>query len=264
MYKISEFSKITSLTIKTLRYYDEENILKPSYRNEENGYRFYSEDDFKRAELIKLLRNLEFSISEIKDVLNNYETSSDLTYFLEEKKKMIESKIEEEKTLLKKIELHTKPSEITANCTNYKIEIKNIEPILVVSVRYKGKYSDVGKYIGDLYKAIKSNANGNPFNCYYDTEYKEDADIELCLPTSKNFNIKNITTKLLPSIKALCTIHVGTYETINIAYKAILDYAQEHNLKCLVPSREIYIKGPGKIFKGNPNKYVTEIIIPME
>lgn len=49
-----------------------------------------------------------------------------------------------------------------------------------------------------------------------------------------------------------------------MAYKAILDYAGEHDLKCLTPSREIYLKGPGMIFKGNPNKYVTEIIIPIE
>ena len=36
MYKISQFSKITGLTVKVLRYYDEENLLKPFYRNEEN------------------------------------------------------------------------------------------------------------------------------------------------------------------------------------------------------------------------------------
>ena len=52
MYKIGEFSKITNLTVKTLRYYDEEHILPPSHRNEENGYRFYDEEDFEKAELI--------------------------------------------------------------------------------------------------------------------------------------------------------------------------------------------------------------------
>lgn len=37
MYKIGEFSKITDFTVKTLRYYNEQNILTPSFRNEENG-----------------------------------------------------------------------------------------------------------------------------------------------------------------------------------------------------------------------------------
>lgn len=73
MYKIGDFSKITNITIKTLRYYDEENILKPSSRSAETGYRFYDGNDFKKARLIVLLRKLDFSISEIRDVLMSCE-----------------------------------------------------------------------------------------------------------------------------------------------------------------------------------------------
>jgi len=264
VYKIGEFSKITNLTVKTLRYYDEENILIPSYRNEENSYRFYDEEDFQKAELILLLRDFNFSISEIKEILSNYKNDSDLSYFLDEKKNMIRDKIRKEKELLKKIDLYIKPNELEVNGMNYKFEIKNIEPIMVASIRYKGKYSDVGKYIGKIYKAVKGNSKGAPLNCYYDSEYKEEADIELCVPTSKVVNNSEVTSKELPRIKAICTTHNGRYESLNKAYKAILDYAKENNLKCLTPSREVYIKGPGVIFKGNPNNYITEIIIPIE
>lgn len=264
MYKIGEFSKITNLTVKTLRYYDEQNILTPSYRNEENAYRFYDKNDFKKAELIILLRSFGFSISEIKDVLSNHESSSDLSYFLEEKRKMIENKIQEEKSLLKRLDLYIKTNQMEDESMSYKIEVRNIGPVVVASIRYKGKYSDVGKYIGKIYEAVKGNANGYPFNCYYDSEYREEADIELCVPTSKLIKHPNIASSQLPQIKALCTTHIGTYESINMAYKAVFDYAVAHNTKCLTPSREIYVKGPGMIFKGNPNKYVTEIIIPIE
>jgi DNA-binding transcriptional MerR regulator len=264
VYKIGEFSKITKLTVKTLRYYDEQDILNPSYRNKENGYRFYEENDFKKAEVIVLLRNLGFSIAEMKDVLSNYENPSDLSYFLQEKKKIIEDKIKEEKFLLKKIDLYIKPNQLEEDYMNYKIGVKTIEPVIVASIRYKGKYSDVGKYISKIYKVLKGNANGSPFNCYYDGEYREEADIEVCVPTSKLIKHPDITVKQLPKVKVLCTTHIGTYENLNVAYKAIFDYAQENNIKCMIPSREIYIKGPGMIFKGNPNKYVTEIIIPIE
>lgn len=40
MYKISQFSKISGVTVKALRYYDEANILTPSFRNEENQYEY--------------------------------------------------------------------------------------------------------------------------------------------------------------------------------------------------------------------------------
>jgi len=264
MYKIGEFSKITKLTVKTLRYYDEENILTPSYRNEENGYRFYEEKDFKKAELISLLRNLNFSIAEIKEVISNCEDFSDLSYFLEEKKKVIENKIEEEKLLLKKLNLYINLNHMEGECMNYKIEVKDIKAVTVASMRYKGKYSDVGKYIGKIYSAIKGKADGAPFNCYYDGEYMEEADIEVCVPTSKMISHPEIAIRQLPQIKALCTTHIGPYENLNMAYKALFDYAEEHNIKCTIPAREMYLKGPGMIFKGNPNKYETEIIIPIE
>lgn len=264
MYKIGDFSKITNLSVKTLRYYDEENILKPSYRSKENSYRFYDDKDFKKAELIVLLRQLNFSISEMKDVMNIYEDKVDLSYILEEKKDMVKKKIMEEKALLKKINLYIKPNLMEDDSVNYKIEVKDIPAVKVASIRYNGKYSDVGKYIGRIYKAIKGDIKGKPFNCYYDEEYKENADIECCVPTSKEVYDSEVTTKNLPPIRAISTIHTGSYESINKAYKAIFDYAQEKNMNCITPSREMYIKGPGMIFKGNPNNYVTEIIVPID
>jgi DNA-binding transcriptional MerR regulator len=264
VYKIGDFSKITNLTVKALRYYDAENILNPSYRCEENAYRFYDDTDFKKAELIVLLRELNFSISEIKDVMNMCEDKVDLSYILEEKKDMVKKNIMEQKALLKKINLYIIPNLLEDDSMNYIIEVKDIPAVKVASIRYKGKYSDCGKYFGRIYKAIKGDAKGEPFNCYYDGEYKEEADIESCIPTSKQISNSEVTTKELPQIRAISTIHTGAYDNFNMAYKAIFDYAKEKNIICLTPSREIYIKGPGMIFKGNPKNYITQIIIPIK
>ena len=264
MYKIGDFSKITNLSVKALRYYDEENILNPSYRNKENSYRFYDANDFKKAELIALLRELDFSISEIKDVMSICEDRSDISFILEEKKEMVVNKIAKQKALLKKIDLYIKPNLMEDDSMNYKIEVKHIPAVKVASIRFKGKYSDCGKYIGKIFKVIKGDAEGEPFNCYYDGRYQEDADIECCVSVSKKIYDSEVTVKELPLIKALTTIHTGTYESINMAYKAILDYSLENNINCLTPSRERYIKGPGMIFKGNPNNYITEIIVPIQ
>ena len=73
MYTISQFSKLCGLTVKALRYYDTEGMLKPSFRKAENQYRYYSDEDLKTAQMIQYLRSLEFTIMEIKDILNNIE-----------------------------------------------------------------------------------------------------------------------------------------------------------------------------------------------
>lgn len=67
MYQISQFSKISGLTVKALRYYDEQGMFKPSYRDKNTLYRYYDKNVFKKAQLIRFLRTLNFSILEIKE-----------------------------------------------------------------------------------------------------------------------------------------------------------------------------------------------------
>ena len=264
MYKIGEFSKITNLTIKALHYYDEQSILTPSYRAESN-YRLYDQGDFKKAQLIYLLRGFSFSIAEIKDIVANYDDETDLRYYLSEKKLLIDEQIKKEKALMKAIDRHlTIVKTAEENSMNYTFEIKAIEPVRVAAIRHQSSYSEVVKQFGEIYREVKDKANGAPFNCYFDGEYKETADIETCVPVKSGAVCKNAVIKELPKINALCTTHTGSYDTLNLAYKAISDYAAENSIELDLPSREYYIKGPGMVFKGNPEKYVTEIVIPIK
>jgi DNA-binding transcriptional MerR regulator len=265
MYKIGEFSRITNLTVKALRYYDDENILNPSYRDEANGYRLYDENDFKKAELILLLRKLAFSISEIKDVLENYESHDDLAYYLTEKKVQLSKKIKDYQNIIRTLEAYISKEESEDIKMNYEVVHKDYDSVLVAAVRFKGKYEDTGKYFGKIFGLAKSKVNGTPFCCYYDGEYKDDdADIEVCVPVKEPITGDGVATKRLPGIKAICTTHIGPYDTLTSAYKALSDYSKKESLICKVPSREIYIKGPGMLFKGNANKYVTEIVFEVE
>ena len=263
MYKIGEFSKITNLTVKALHYYDEQDILKPSSKNEAN-YRLYSDEDVKRARLIVFFKNFSFSIREIKDVLDNYTSEEDLKYFLKEKREEILDNIKKEKELVNLINSSIPSTLFKEEYTmDYLVEQKNIQKMNVITFRFKGKYSDVGEYISILYKEAKSNGTWPVLNLYYDEGYEEEADIEICVPLKKKITSSKFKVKELPDIRALSTIHKGSYDNINNAYKAIIDYAKENNIKIEAPSRLVYHKGPGMIFKGNPDNYITEVIVPM-
>lgn len=66
-YSSGEFATMAHITKKTIRYYDEHNILKPSYVNE-SGARFYTDSDFARLQQILFLKYLGFSLDEIKEM----------------------------------------------------------------------------------------------------------------------------------------------------------------------------------------------------
>lgn len=74
MYKIGEFSKLVNISARTLRYYDEVGILVPNSIDKFTGYRMYNDDNIKECELVKLLKLINFSLSEIaiyKNKLDN-------------------------------------------------------------------------------------------------------------------------------------------------------------------------------------------------
>ena len=70
-YSSGEFAKMADVTLRTIRYYDRQNLLKPSYVNE-HGARFYTDSDFVKLQQILLFKFLGFSLSEIRDMTLNH------------------------------------------------------------------------------------------------------------------------------------------------------------------------------------------------
>lgn len=66
---INDVESIVGLSKKSIRYYEEHNLIHPK-RNNENGYRIYDEEDIKTLKTIKFLRELGVSIKELEELLN--------------------------------------------------------------------------------------------------------------------------------------------------------------------------------------------------
>lgn len=78
-YQIKEISQLTSLSIRTLQYYDDIGLLKP-YQRKASGYRLYSEADLLRLQQIVTLKFLDFSLAEIKEIISK--TAVDVSHFI--------------------------------------------------------------------------------------------------------------------------------------------------------------------------------------
>lgn len=73
MYKIGEFSKMSKTTIKTLRYYEKEGLLKPDFIDQNTSYRYYESSQLLDVSKIVSLRQAGLSIKDIKKILNGYD-----------------------------------------------------------------------------------------------------------------------------------------------------------------------------------------------
>ena len=72
MYKIGEFSKLTNLSIRTLRYYNDIGLLIPEEVDVYTGYRYYGDNNLYQVKVIELLKNAGFTLEEIIENQDNF------------------------------------------------------------------------------------------------------------------------------------------------------------------------------------------------
>ena len=95
MYKIGEFANVVKSNIKTIRYYDEIDLLKPRVIDKFTSYRYYDEDNVREYYSIMLLKKLGFSLEEIKLYKDNL--SDDI--FLKQREKLLKDILDMKNTI---------------------------------------------------------------------------------------------------------------------------------------------------------------------
>lgn len=149
--------------------------------------------------------------------------------------------------------------------TSGDVEEKMLEPLLVAGIRMRGRYEDCGQAFGKLGRSLGRFICGKPLLLHYDSEYREqDADFEACLPIRGMKDVAGVSVRELPGGRCVSLVHRGPYDQLGRSYARIFEYVNRHKFKACVPTREVYLKGPGMIFKGNPKNYLTEIQILIE
>ena len=261
MYNISDFSRITSFTTKTLRYYDEIGLLSPR-RSAGNDYRYYVEADLEKAFVIKQLKFFDLPLKQIKEILNNCSNDDDIKDYLLEQLNKLEDQFSINVKKVKKIK------QVLRNTTKHvdyafgDIQEKNINDCLVASIEHVGPYKECSRLYSKLFSSIFRNTikGSAPGMLIHDEDYKEQAHYAVFAEIKNKVQYNDpIEVRELKGGKALILCHKGPYEELGKTYKKLMKTCEEKKLEVIRPTREVYLKGPGMIFKGNPKKYITEI-----
>jgi DNA-binding transcriptional MerR regulator/effector-binding domain-containing protein len=260
---IGEFSIAVRLSVKALRLYHEQGILVPETVDGESGYRYYGWKSMERAAAIKALKEMGFSLSEVGDLLGKNVGEAELSEALSRKLKEIEAGIREQRAAQKKIRDYLKAQtgpEESVHADAPKVVEEEIDGQLVFGIRVRGRYAEIGRIIGLLYAKVGRYAAGGPFCLYYTEEYEEeDADYEVCIPARQRVGIEGVDCREMPGGKAAVIVHRGPYSALHKSYALLFDYARSRKKSIIYPLREAYIKGPGMILRGDPERYRTKL-----
>jgi DNA-binding transcriptional MerR regulator len=269
LFTIGEFSQISGLSVKALHFYDEKGLLKPAHVDAASDYRYYDAACVERARVIARLRELQFSLGEIADILAECTDESDLLATMQHQLRVIIERISADRQVAKALEeMIAQEVEATRLMAQgcFAIEERQLDPILIAGLRMKGRYQDCGRGFSIVARTMRRHLMGRPLCLYYDGEYREgDADFEACIPLRRKVPSRDdVSVRVLPPQRCLTLVHQGPYPQLGHSYRKLLTEAKRRGLEIQLPTREVYLKGPGMIFKGNPMRYLTEIQLPIK
>lgn len=275
-FPIGEFSRIARLPVKTIRYYQEEGILLPRRTDPDSGYRYYDEAALERARVVKKLRELEFSIAEIRELLSGQEPGRGTADLLQRKALELNRTISRYKVAKRELEefvAFENTVEARARELGESVVERTLEALTIGGLRMRGDYAEIGRRIGTVMKRFGRWAAGGPFTLYHEMEYRDqDADYEVCVPlrrvpppqesgkgTGPEPAGGTWSVRTLPRRRCLVTLHQGPYEQIGRSYARLLRHARSADAADGLPIEEIYLRGPGMFVPRSPSRYLTEI-----
>ena len=271
MFKIGEFSRLTQISVRMLRYYDKNNLLKPEKVDLFTGYRYYSPNQIQELHKIIFLKNLGYTTIEISSALKNW-NGTFIHEQLKNKKLETEKNIRLERLKVKNLEKAISSIENDHIQINYDFNIKKIPDLLVLSLRkIVPDHFHEGKLWGELYQYTEKNkvklpVNPYDFAVYHDSEYKEkNVDIEVCTVVEKaGKSNENFTYhEIKGSDTMACTMVFGPYEKIASAFLSFMTWISEQpGYKMSGKDRQICHRDPWN--EKDPSGYLTEIQIPLK
>ncbi len=269
MLTIGEFSKLSHLTSKTLRYYDEIDLLKPAYTDTESGYRYYHIEQLKTALLITRLKNYLFSLDEIKLVLNNQQNRLFMDSKMQEKKKEMTERLESYKLLLNRLNqdieaLEAKKS-IMAHLDSIEVKLVDYQPSPILYQRKQINEKEFLNGFIELFSKIvfnKLTPAARPLAIFHSKEYSPDHfDIEFAIPIEQE---TSETKKFDPGLCAKAVL-MGSYDELPSVHTKLHVWMSDNQYVLNGQVFEVYLTDPHHVSASNniievyfPVKYIGE------
>ena len=208
--KVHEIAELFGLNVQTLHYYDKAGILKPNYRDPNNGYRKYKFDQIYQLASIRYMRKLGYSIDAVKDFQNSRNAQETLVR-LRERSEAIRKQWEE---LMKIDEAIMRKIQFIENALP-DVRVDEIE----ILERPERQYIPIG---------VEEQLYMDESFYFYPTLVLYGGDQKLfgALVTDES----SANTSVLPAGRYLVGYHQGPYEDIQKSFDRIRAYGKDYAL----------------------------------
>jgi DNA-binding transcriptional MerR regulator len=257
---IGRFARACRLTIKALRYYDEEDLLRPASVDPRSGYRYYAREQVRDAILIGMLRALGVGVSAIRSIL--HEARRSLT--LQAEVRRVERELARRRTALRTLERFV----VSGALAPYDVSIRTVESITAAhrttTTTAERLIVDTTALIYSLFEELRAAGREilAPVLCMNDDSLSDEhVVVHACVCVAPPApTLPHAQTLQLAGGEHACVTHVGAYEELGLAYHALYAWAHEHGRAPCGLIREIYRNDPADT---PAEELITELLMPL-
>jgi DNA-binding transcriptional MerR regulator len=248
---IGRFAQTTGLSLKALRLYAAIGLLTPFSTDLFTGYRYYGAEQARSAQLIRLMREMEMPLGEIRRVLAADPVEAERLINAHEQA-YAERLAQVRQTGRSLIQI-MRPKE---NGMSLPVEARELMPQQVVSIEGHVLVSELDDFIVRSLRRLESfvadqggRVTGAPLGLYHGPiNHEDDGPIEVCLPAEGSFRATGaIRIRELSGGSGAVVVARGEYASfpkILEAYDAGFDWITRHGYQCLEAPREVWLGNP--------------------
>ena len=268
MIKIGDFSKLSRISVRMLRHYDEIGLLVPCHVDQFTSYRFYNAEQLSAVGKIKALKDMGFSLSVIKEILLTYEDGDSLRNYLKIQHSQAKQDVETAERRLQLLESVLKRIGDDIYMS-YAVTIKEIPQRYVASLRKViPSYGDeriLWEQMGNETKALDMQMANPSFSLavFHDEGFKEaDVDVEIQVSVTGTFkDTETVRFVTVPAVNVASSVMKGSYDQLTAVNEAIAAWVADNNYSFNGAMFLIYHVSPGH--DPNPDNWVTEVCYPV-
>ncbi len=281
MFKIGDFSKLGQVSVRTLRHYDELDLLKPAQIDRFTDYRFYSLEQLPRLNRILALKDLGLSLEQIRHLLAENVSAEQLHGMLMLKQAEIEQEVQATQQRLMRVRARLQQIEQEGQVSPYEVILKTGQSQTLASLHQcVAHVSEMKHYRHAMYPQLYAwleqhqiVPNGPELVMYHNQEYTEhDINMEIAVSidpviaaTLTPVADAGITITTLAATPQLATVlHHGFIWEVGLAITALYSWIGTHGYTASGPYREVHIFGSEIDLSNAHNPLVLEMQIPIE
>ncbi|MFI9505692.1 MerR family transcriptional regulator [Nocardia sp. NPDC052566] len=262
---IGEFARLTYLSVKTLRYYHDIELLEPAAVDPGSGYRRYSTGQVEQAHLIRRLRQLDMPLPEIRAVLAAPDESA-----RDEALRAHLARMEAE--LIRTRDVVASLRSLLTPSAPLEVEYRSTPAFPALALRDTISRDGSGPWFdasyGLLYQTLEAAGiePAGPGGATYSLAFFEndEGEVVLYVPIPADATLTppdDLEIVEMPGRRFAVAVHTGSFDDFDRTYGALGSHVAEHDTSLREPIREVYLVSPGET--DDPTGYITEVCWPI-